>query len=386
MKNIIVLLTISVLFTACGSTGPNEMPADLSGLKNLLKSKENQLVSIKTEIDTIKARIKKLDPDFMKKEIPVVDLIELQRKDFKHFVEVQGTIEPGESKYISSEMPGKILRLYVKEGSMVKRGQLLAKIDAENIQKSIEELNTSLDLAKDLYERQQRLWEKNIGSEVQYLQAKNNMERLEKSLETANTSLKKANIYSPLTGTVTRLMSKEGEFASPGVPILHVISTSMVKIVADTPEEYLKDVKRKDIVRVRVPVLELEQEVPVYRIGQVINENNRTFEVEVRLKNPGNELKPNLLSLIYINDYSAEDAVSVPLELVQQDVSGKNFVYAVEEREGRYFVNKKLVETGIAYESNIEILNGLDGNEKLITTGAQYLAEEEEIAIRNFEM
>ena len=386
MKNILTLLAISIFLAACGSTGSNEIPNDVEGLKSMLKAKESQVLNLKTEIDTIKARISKIDPDFMKKEIPVVDLIELQKEDFKHFVEVQGSIDAGESKFVSSEMPGKIVRLYVKEGSRIKKGQLLASIDAENIKKSIDELNTSLGLAKDLYERQKRLWEKNIGSEVQYLQAKNNMERLEKSLETAQISLGKSRVYAPLSGTVARLVSKEGEFASPGAPILHVISTSKVKIKADTPEVYLKAVKRRDLVRVKVPVLELEKEVPVYRIGQIINENNRTFEVEVRLDNPGNVLKPNLLALLYINDYTAEDAVSVPLELIQQDLSGKSFVFAVEELENKFYVNKKMIETGIAYDGKIEVTNGLEGTEKLITTGAQYLAEGEEVAIRKAEM
>jgi len=261
----------------------------------------------------------------------------------------------------------------------------LATVDAENIRKSIEELETGLTLATDLYNRQKRLWEKNIGSEIQYLQAKNNKERLEKSLETAQISLRKSNIYAPLSGTVARLMNKEGEIASPGVPILQVISTSIVKVKADVPEVYIRDIKRKDIVRVRVPVLDLDQQVPVYRIGQIINANNRTFDVEVRIKNPKNELKPNLLAMLYINDYKAENALSVPLELVQQDVSGKNFVFTVEERDEKFFVSKKFIETGIAYEGKIEVINGLDGNEELVTTGSQYLAEGEEITLKSTE-
>jgi RND family efflux transporter MFP subunit len=251
----------------------------------------------------------------------------------------------------------------------------LATIDAENIEKGIEEMEQSLGLAKDLYERQKRLWEKNIGSEIQYLQAKNNMERLEKSLETMKVSLKKSKIYSPLSGIVARMMNKQGEIASPGMPILQIISTQQVKINADVPEVHLTDVKRKDMVRVKVPVLDYEREVPVYRVGQIINNNNRTFEVEVKLNNPSNDLKTNLLAMIYINDYTAENAVVVPLELVQQDVSGKSYVYALEPgEENTQVVIKKLIETGIASEGVIEVLGGLEGNETLVTTGAQYLA------------
>jgi len=381
MKKLMIFIAFAIIFAACGATSTKDMPADLAGLKGLLKNKQTEMLNLKEEIDSIKVKIEKLDPNFMKKEIPVVELVELKREDFNHYVEVQGSIDAGETKYVSSELPGKIMKLYVKEGNRIKRGQLLATIDAENIRKSIEELNTGLELAKDLYDRQKRLWEKNIGSEIQYLQAKNNMERLEKSLATANTSLAKSRIYSPLSGTVARLMNKEGEVASPGMPILHLISISKVKIKADVPEVYIRDIKRKDLVKVRVPVLDLEKNVPVYRIGQIINQNNRTFEVEVRLNNPNYELKPNLLAMLYVNDYKVEDAVAVPLELVQQDLSGKSFVFAVEEKEGKYFVAKKLIETGIVYEGKIEVLSGLEGTEKLVTTGAQYLAEGEEVMI-----
>lgn len=382
MKKILSILIIAVLFAACGASNPGESPKDLPGLKSQLQQKEEQLLALKDEISTIKSQIKELDPEFDKKEIQVVEMMELQRSEFNHYVEVQGLIEAGETKFISSEIPGQILKLYVKEGSRIKKGQLLAQIDAENMKKSIEELETGLTLAKDLYERQKRLWEKKIGSELQYLQAKNNMERLEKSLEAAEVSLKKANIYSPLTGTVERLMNKEGEIASPGVPILHLISIDKVKVVADVPEVYVRNIKRRDMVRVSVPVVELEQEVPVYRIGQIINQNNRTFDVEVRLNNPGYELKPNMLALLYVNDYKAEDVLSVPLELVQQDLSGQSFVYVVDVKEGKNYVSKKIVETGLTYDGNVEITKGLEGNEKLITTGTQYLAEGEEIKLK----
>lgn len=386
MKKIFLFLAIAILFAACGATPDGEMPTDLAGLKSMLVDKEKQLNDLKTEIDTIKSKITQLDPAFGEKQKQVVDYIELERGEFRHFVEVQGIIEAGEDKFVSSEIPGKIVKISVKEGSRVKRGQLLASIDAEDMKKSIEELETNLVLARDLFERQKRLWEKNIGSEVQYLQAKNNMERLEKSLEAARISLQKANIYSPMNGIVARLMTEQGEVASPGVPILHLISIQQVKVIADVPEVYIRDVKRRDLVEVKVPALDLEQSVPVYRIGQIIDQNNRTFDVEVKINNPNNELKPNLLALLYINDYTAEDAVSVPLELVQQDVSGKSFVYVAEEKEGSYFVRKKTVKTGRATEGSMEILSGLEGTEKLITTGTQYLAEGEEIEVKPSEV
>jgi RND family efflux transporter MFP subunit len=381
MNKIIILLSITIFLAACGAQPAEQLSADLTGLKSQLAKKENELVGLKDEIVTLKKRIEELDPDFGNRAIQAVDVLEIQKGEFRHFVEVQATIEAGESKLISSEIPGQIVNLYVKEGTQVKRGQLIATLDGESMRKNIEELETGLGLARDLYERQKRLWEKSIGSEIQYLQARNNMERLEKSLEAARISLKKTNIYSPLTGTVARLMNKEGEIASPGVPILHIISIGKVKVLADVPEVHIQDIQRRDMVKLKVPVLDFESEVPVYRLGQIIDENNRTFDVEVRVNNPGYRMKPNMLAILQINDYYAKDAVSVPLELVQQDVSGDSYVYVVRQEENQHFVSKRIVKTGVAFEGIIEVTAGLSGEEQLITTGIQYLADGEEITL-----
>lgn len=355
----------------------------MAGLKSTLISKEKELNTLKTEIDSIKSRIESLDPEYGKKEVPVVELLQLSRQDFNHFVEVQGAIEADEERMISSEMPGKITSLRVKEGDNVKKGQLIATIDTESIEKGIDELQKSMELANDLFERQERLWQKNIGSEIQYLQAKNTKERLEKSLASAELSLKKAKIYAPISGAVTMVLGKQGEITSPGVPIIKLISTRQVKLTADVPETYIRDVKRNDFVNVKVPVLELDKRARVSRIGNEINNNNRTFEVEVKLDNSKRELKPNLLAMLMINDYSAEDAVAIPLELVQQDVSGNSFVFSAEQKEGKYFVMKKMIETGVAFDGMVEILEGLKGDEMLVTTGSQYLADGQEIALKS---
>jgi len=385
MKKILFLLLTGLFLAACGSTPEKTETAsgNLAELKDQLKAKEVELSAIRTEIDSLKARITVLDPSFNQKEVSVVELIPVQKGDFKHFVEVQGTILADEEVMVSSELPGKIKSLLVEQGDVVRQGQLIATIDAESAEKGIEELKTSLELATDLYERQQRLWEQNIGSEIQFLQAKNNKERLEKSLVTAELNLKKAKIYSPMSGTITMVLGKQGEVTSPGLPIVKLINTSKVKLKADVPEVYVKDVRRNDLVEVRVPVLDLEQQARVSRVGTVINSNNRTFEVEVSLSNPKAQLKPNLLALLMINDYASEDAISIPLELVQQDVSGHHFVYVADKRDTLYTVRKIEVKPGQVFDGTIEILSGLNGDEMLIGTGSQYLADGEQVKVKS---
>ena len=385
MKKILFLLLTGLFLAACGSTPEKTETAsgNLAELKDQLKTKEVELSAIRTEIDSLKARITVLDPSFNQQEISVVELIPVQKGDFKHFVEVQGTILADEEVMVSSELPGKIKSLLVEQGDVVRKGQLIATIDAESAEKGIEELKTSLELATDLYKRQQRLWEQNIGSEIQFLQAKNNKERLEKSLATAELNLRKANIYSPMSGTITMVLGKQGEVTSPGLPIVKLINTSKVKLKADVPEVYVKDVRRNDLVDVRVPVLDLDQQARVSRVGTVINSNNRTFEVEVSLSNPKAQLKPNLLAMLMINDYVSKDAISIPLELVQQDVAGHHFVFVGEKADSVYTVRRIEVKPGQVFEGTIEILSGLDGSEMLIGTGSQYLADGEQVKVKS---
>lgn len=383
MKKLLAFIAIAILFSACGSTGANEEPTDLAGLKSLLISKEKELGNLEAEIESLRVKIEDLDPDFKEKEIPVVELADIQRGEFKHYVEVQGLVQAGEERMVSVEMMGKIISLRVKDGDRVKKGQLLANIDTETIEKNIAELNKSLELAVDVYERQERLWQKKIGSELQYLQAKNNKERLEKSLATVQTSLDKAKVYAPISGTVTRVMAEQGELASPGVPILQLINTYRVKVNGDVPEAYVKNVSRNDFVQVKVPVLELDTRAKVSRVGSIINTNNRTFEVEVELPNPKGELKPNLLAILMINDYSSEDMVSLPLEFIQQDVSGQSYVFIARKEGEKYFAKKQIIKTGLAYEGLIEVTEGLQGDERIVSTGSQYLGDGQEIELKS---
>jgi membrane fusion protein (multidrug efflux system) len=383
MKKILAIFAVTVLLASCGANGSKEEPTDLEGMKSLLITKEKELGQLESDIESLRIKIQEMDPSFKEKEIPVVELAPIEKGTFNHYVEVQGLVQAGEERMVSGEMMGKITSLRVKDGDRVRKGQLLATIDTETIEKSIAEIKKSLELANDVYERQKRLWEKKIGSEIQYLQAKNNKERLEKSLATIQTSLDKAKIYAPISGTVSQLMAEQGEMASPGVPLMKLINTYRVKVNGDVPEAYVQNVAKNDYVQVKIPVLDLETRAKVTRIGSTINSNNRTFEVEVRLPNPKGDLKPNLLAILMINDYTAEDVVSIPLEFVQQDVSGQSYVFKIVEEDGKYYVNKQIIETGMTYQSKVEVMEGLSGEERIVSTGAQYLGDGQEIEIKS---
>ncbi|MEL7021294.1 MAG: efflux RND transporter periplasmic adaptor subunit, partial [Bacteroidota bacterium] len=336
------------------------------------------------EIEKIVAQaeteIEALQPPREKKRL-MVTTIATQKGDFKTFVELQGAVRADETINASSEIGGRIIQMGIQEGQNLTKGQLIATIDLEQVDKQEAELLTQLSLAVEVYERQKRLWDQNIGSEIQYLQAQNNKERLEKGLETLRFQKTKANVYAPIAGVAERVFLEAGELAGPGAPIVQILNTRKVKVVVDLPETYLTKVKRGQEVEVRFPAIDQSQRARISMIGRQIDPANRTFPVEINLNNRSGMLKPNLLVEMKINNETIKDAVSVPAELVQQEVSGKSFVYIQAESADGLIAKKVYVETGINYDNKVVVTSGLTGDEVLIDQGARSIADSQLIQV-----
>ncbi len=383
MKNLTRLLLLTFLLAACSAPQPEEgIPEDLDGKKSLLKEKRAELQQLTTVIDELEREIAAQDPSISRQQKSLVTTTQIVKKDFEHFAEIQGNVEADDLINVTSETPGIILELPWKEGDYIKKGQLVARLDLEQIKKQIAEIDKSLELANIVYERQSRLWEQNIGSELQYLEAKNNKERLEKTKETLEYQLTKAEIHSPVSGVVEVAVLKSGELASPGAPIIQILNPNQLKVVADVPENLLTSVKRGDQVSIQYPALNEEQTARVSQIGRTIDQANRTFEVEVNVGNYKGLLKPNLLAVMLINDYTNEDAVIIPLDVIQQEVGGKKFVFISVEGDEGEVAKKVYVTTGESYRGSIVITSGLNGGESLIIEGARGLANNEAIEVQ----
>ena len=380
LKSLFLLIGIS-LFVACGQE-TETYPTDLKGQKTLLKTKKKEARELNKLIAKLEADIEKVEPS---KEKPrkVVTTMPLERKDFERFVDIQATVQSDDMVGASSETGGRIISMNLQEGDYVKKGQLIAKLDMESLDKQIAEIEKSLELAAEVYERQNRLWQQNIGSEIQFLQAKNNKERLEKSLETVRHQSTKANVYAPISGVVDMVIAKSGEMTSPGMPIVQILNLNKVKVVADLPETYLGTIKKGEMVNIKFPALDLEKKGRVSLLGRTINPANRTFKVEVNMNNSKGILKPNLLASMLVNDFSAKNAISVPLELVQQEVSGKNYLYVQSEGSEGAFAQKTYVTTAEHYQGNLIISEGLTGDEKIIVEGARGLTDGELVEVKN---
>jgi len=384
ISSILLLIMVSLQFNSCKQEEA-KYTNDLAGFKKELADKRSELKTINNRIEALRDSIGILDPSTIEVKRRLVTIDTVNVKNFKTFVEVQASVETDKTANASSEQGGRITSLLVDEGDYVTNGQLIATTDMEVVNKSIAEVEKSLELATDVFNRQSNLWKQNIGSELQYLQAKNNKEQLEKKLESIRFNLTKANVYAPMAGVVDVVYSKQGEMAGPGTPILQIMSTGRIKVVAQVSEEYLKSVRRGDRVKVEFPSLEIERNARISSIGRSINAANRTFEVEINLSNPGNKLKPNMMCIVHINDFAAKNAVVVPTELIQQDVSGSSYVYIQEEGKDGPVSKRVFIETEKVYEGETHVTKGLKGGEMVIVQGSREVSDDEPLKVLRIE-
>ncbi|MFH2143476.1 MAG: efflux RND transporter periplasmic adaptor subunit [Bacteroidota bacterium] len=302
---------------------------------------------------------------------------------FDHYIEVTGSVEAINDAFISPQMNGQIKKIYVNEGDYVKQGQILAILNTEVTQKSIEEIKTGLELATTTFEKQKELWDQGIGSELQFLQTKNQKEQLEKRLETLEAQLRMSTISAPFDGIVDNIMQKEGELGVPGMQMIQLINLSRLKINADVSETYLSKINKGDTVKVEFPAYpEIQLYVPVNRTGNVVKQGNRTFEIELKLNNIENKLKPNIISVLHIKDYTQDSAFVVPSIIVKNDLKG-NFLFIVEQNDSTATAKKVYVKTGKSYKDKTEITEGLVFNNKVITAGYNIVSNGSEIEIIN---
>jgi RND family efflux transporter MFP subunit len=380
LKSVLWLL-LAALIVACKPSAEKAEPGSqsLDELRGQLSEKQGQFKQLEAEIEALSARITELDTTDKPRRLVTLDTIDLE--DYKHFVDFQATVQSDEVARVSADIGGRITRLLIREGQMVQRGQLVARLDVETLQRQMEELETNLALATTVYERQQKLWEQKIGSEIQWIEAKSNKERLEKAKSTLQANLAKASVYAPCNGVVEVVNVKEGEFLAPGVPMAMIVNIKKIKVVANLPESYIGKVRRGDKVTIAFPTLQKEINATISLIGKTISEGNRTFVVEAPVQQmPDDLLKPNLLARMKINDFTQKNAVIVKAELLQQESNGKQFVFVKSGPDTNALATKKFVEVDQIFEDKILIRSGLKKGDVIIAEGARGLSDNELIS------
>lgn len=361
-------------FTACNS----EQLEGLEGKKAQLKEYKEEARELQKKIKSLEEDIATEDPDFLNtgRNATLVTTIDVENETFQHFVEVRGSVTSRSNVTLSAQTPAIVTGVTVDEGDEVNKGKLLLRQDAQTLLRNIEEIKTSLELAETRFRRQSNLWDQNIGTEFQYLEAKNAKESLERKLASLNSQLSNYYLRAPFSGTVDEIFIKEGEMAQPGVPMMRLVSLKNMYIEADVSETYLGEFKKGDSVTVYFPSMDRNLRSVISSVGQVINENNRTFKVEVKLPDDDMLLRPNLLAVVKLQDFVERDALIVPTNLILNDQKG-DFVYvAVPAEEGSgYVAQKQHIQRGKTYNNNTMVQSGLQGNEQLIDQGFREVAE-----------
>jgi RND family efflux transporter MFP subunit len=385
MKSLHYLIIPALLLIVSSCSGPEEagIPETLKAKQELLKTKRAELRDLNKELKDLEGAIAAQDPDYAPKTT-LVTARTLVRSNFTDYATLQATVQADETATAGAELPGLITSLRVDEGDNIQRGQLIATINVESVSVQRTELETSLSLAKTVFERQKRLWDQNIGSELQYLEAKNNYERIQQGLKSFDVQLAKKNVYAPISGTIQQVFMRAGENAMPGAPIVSIISTGDLKIIADAPEEFLTKIKNKQSVKVTVPALGESFEASVSRIGKTVDASNRTFAVEVNVpRAQAAKLKTNLLAQVEILNSQIEDAIVISQDVVQREVNGRKFVFiaAPGEETGTMIAKKASVETGATFANKVVITSGLKVGDQVIQTGSRGLVEGQAISL-----
>jgi membrane fusion protein (multidrug efflux system) len=345
-----------------------------------------ELEKLKSQRDQLNTKISllenKINPNGKKanEKAATVNVINAAESVFNHYIKVQGTVDGDQNIAVSPQMAGIVTAVYVKEGTLVKKGQVLALIDDKVLKQSLEEVRTQLELARSIYEKQSALWEKKIGSEVQYLQAKTGKESLEQRLGTMKEQLKLAKIISPIAGSVESVPLRVGQMASPGLPTstIRVINMSTAKISADVSEAYATRIHDGNSVIVNFPDLGKDFTTKLNFTGRYIDPVNRTFKVECKVSSKDVVLRANMIAYIKIKDYTNTEAFCLPVNYVQNDKDGK-FIYIARQKGKDWIADKKIIKTGKDYDGVIEILDGLKPGDKIITGGYQNLNSGESV-------
>ena len=391
MKHISKLFFLSILSlaVACG------------GKDNSIEGKKASLESLKKQALELNAQIANLEKDLAKAgagataQAVVVNISPVIAQDFNHYIEIQGKIESESVSFVTPRAGGgQVKAVYVKRGDKVRKGQLLLQLDNTLIKQSvaaaaqnIETVKAQAALAKSVYEKQKNLWEQNIGSEIQLLTAKTNAEALGSQLKAALEQLGMAkdqlaftSIYSDVDGVAEEVNVKVGEIFM-GAGQLKIVNTDKLKLTSQVPENYAGKINVGTDVTLIFPDLDKTLDTKLSVIGKVIDPLSRSFFVEAKLPMDKN-FRPNQLAQVKIKDYTKKNAISIPINIVQNDDKGK-FVYVAANENGKLIARKRMVTTGEFYANSIEILSGLAAGEQVVTEGYQNIFDGQNLTVNS---
>lgn len=373
----LIYFPIVVLVVACGSN-------------NTLEAKKKQLAEYNTQMETLKKDIANLEKEIAKmdtsqviKNPKLVTVSAVEAGSFNHYIDLQGTVEAHEDIAVMPGIPGIVTAVYVKEGDLVSKGQVLGETDNRAMRESLAQLRTTLELAKTTYEKQERLWNQKIGSEIQFLQAKTQYESLTKSIESMEAQIDMTRMKAPIAGIIDQVNVKVGEYAAPGMlGAFNVVNFNRMKVTAKAADSYIQKIKVGDPVKIQLNDIGKTIESKISFVSKVVNPMSRTFLVEIELGKTESNVRPNMFASLSINDETADSVIAVSSNIVQKDASEQQYVFVASGNDKNMNARKRMVSTGISYGNQVVVTEGLNPGDKIITSGYSEIVDGQSITLK----
>lgn len=387
MKKIFSLIILASILAACsGEKKQSVEELVASNNAEAIQKRKDELVdeqqALAVQIKQLDEKLQSISPD---RNVPLITTFKAETEEFVHYLELQGSVETKQNIVITPESNGIITRIYVKEGQKVGKGQLLASIDDGGLSQQKAQLEIQADLAKTTFERQKRLWDQKIGSEIQYLQAKSQYEGLQKSIAQINQQLGKNSVRAPFSGVIDDVITEEGNVAAAGqTQLMRLVNLSDMYIKTDIPESYITSITKGKTVEVTFPVLGKTLTSKIRQTGNFINPANRTFDVEIAVPNKDGSIKPNLTARLKINDYTNDKAILIPQSIISENADGEQYIYTITDRnEDKATAKQVIIKTGKTQGDLIEVLSGIEGNVEIVQEGARSVKDGQTVKVIN---
>ena len=387
MNKFYTILLITVII-GCNSSGSTSIESlienkDLDELKKRKDEYVNAMNAMKVELNEINSGIAFLDEN---ERLTLVSKYEIKEQVFTSYIEAQANLKTRKNILILPEFQGTLEKIYVDEGQNVSKGKLLAEINDSGLKEQLDQLIIQRDFAKENYERIQRLWENNIGSEIQFLKSKSDFESIQKGVDQMRDMLSKTKIYAPFTGVIDEIIANQGSNLIPGVTnILRLVNLDDVYAEAFVSEKYISSISNGTEALVKIPLLNKEIQSKITQTGNFIDPNNRTFRIEIPVDNSDRRIKQNLDAKILINTYKKDNAVVVPLRIIREDAEGKNYIYVMDEdkKDGVYITRKAVIKIGNKSNTDAEVIEGLNFGEIIVLEGANLVEDLQRVKLIN---
>ena len=376
--NKIIIVFILVAFIASCNGGDR-----ITEIKDEITSKKKEISKLNQEIKELETELVEIDSTSIDSaNIIKVNVKEISLETFTKKIAINGHVEAVKQINLVAEIPGIIQSVNVEEGQTVYRGQYLFRIGTSTLYSQLQELKTRLELAETVYLKQQELWNQDIGSEIQYLQAKNNKDAIQQSINTLQTQLNKTVVTAKFAGVIDRIYFKEGDM--PQGPVMVLVNLQEMKVLADISEAYISEISAGDSIKIYFPAYDETISTTISRTGNVINPDNRTFVVEARVDNEDEKYKPNLIAEIEFKEYENNNATIVPSKIVKQDLEGNYFIFVIEQNEnGQNIAIKKEITFDHISDGNTMITSGIVEGDLVVVDGYDMISTGTEVVISN---